>query len=44
MATAQYQVRTRPPLRARPRPDADVRVIAAEVSERFPKTLEHLAR
>ena len=44
MATAHYQVRTRPPLKARPRPEADAKAVAAEISAQYPKTLEYLGR
>jgi len=44
MATAQYEMLPRRKLAARPQTDADAKVVRAEITERYKKTLEYLGR
>lgn len=44
MATAKKEKAPRPKLVARPQPDADLKAISAEITERYKKTLAYLGR
>ena len=43
-SAAQEKVLSRRKLAARPRPDADLKQVRAEIAERYKKTLEYLGR
>jgi len=43
-SAAQEKVLPRRKLAARPRPDADLKQVRAEITERYKKTLEYLGR
>jgi hypothetical protein len=42
--SAQRQIVARVPLRARPKPDLDMKAVREEISKRYEKTLEYLGR